>query len=555
MKVFISYRRDDSIIHSRLIHNELAARFGEGDVFMDIDDIDYGDDFARRINERLDAADVVVAVIGTQWADILMRRAHGDDYVRHELGRSLALGKRIVPVLIGNAAPPDAGLPPDLAGLRLLNCLRIDERSLKAHINELVETLRGTRFEDEVRERDRLRVARWAGAGLGLAVFFAAWLALLDFAGLDTRFASATMWAAQAGVVPPWSGEVMLVAIDENTQAALHRDFDASWRREHARLVEQLAKAGARTVAFDLFIEKSAVVADDDALVAAIDAAKAMPVVFAVQAMEGNRPLLLPRLAQVASAGIACSGMKFDYARSMPLAVQRGQLLFPSFALAAFSGGGKVEALDEVAQELRVRVVRDDRSPDVGFSAAESNRTSDAGCEAIHKGDRVALQWFDPALLPSLKSSDRRVPYERLIDAPSDAELSKFKGKIVIVGLTLAGRDTFTVPRAGDRWGVELHAAQVDALVRGDVIRPMGFIGSLALMVLVGMAGASARRWCARRPFVQRAGVMLAGLLLGAVFAVLVYRLQHVVVNLPYVLAAFALSWWLVAWVEKRSTR
>jgi hypothetical protein len=45
MKVFISYRRDDSIVHARLIHNELAARFGTDDVFMDIDDIEAGDDF------------------------------------------------------------------------------------------------------------------------------------------------------------------------------------------------------------------------------------------------------------------------------------------------------------------------------------------------------------------------------------------------------------------------------------------------------------------------------------------------------------------------------
>src|SRR5881392_358790 len=44
MKFFISYRRDDSIVHARLIHNELAARFGADDVFMDIDDIEAGDD-------------------------------------------------------------------------------------------------------------------------------------------------------------------------------------------------------------------------------------------------------------------------------------------------------------------------------------------------------------------------------------------------------------------------------------------------------------------------------------------------------------------------------
>src|SRR5258705_10190325 len=295
MKVFISYRRDDSIIHARLIHNELASRFGEADVFMDIDDIDYGDDFAQKINQRLDAADVVVAVIGPQWADMLVRRAHGDDYVRHELARSLARGKRIVPVLIGDAPPPDASLPPDLAGLRMLNCLRVEERSLKAHLNELIEAVRGESFEDEIVERRGLRRARWLGAGLGLATFFAAWLALLDFAGLDTRFASATMWMSQIGEAPPWSGEVVIVAIDEATQQRVGRPFDASWRLEHARLIERLASAGAKTIAFDLYVEKEGTAGSDDALEAAIRSALPTTFVFVVRSMEGNRPMLLPR--------------------------------------------------------------------------------------------------------------------------------------------------------------------------------------------------------------------------------------------------------------------
>lgn len=555
MKVFISYRRDDSIIHSRLIHNELAARFGQDDVFMDIDDIDYGEDFARKINDRLDAADVVVAVMGPQWGGILQRRAHGDDYVRHELGRALAMGKRIVPVLIGQAPPPDAGLPPDLAALRLLNCLRIEERSLKAHINELVEAIRGSSFEDELRERNRLRLARWSGAALGLAMFFAAWLALLDFAGLDTRFASATMWLAQPGTKAPWSGEVVLVAIDEKTQQALGRPFDASWRREHARLIERLARAGARSVAFDIFIEGAGMPQDDDALEAAIAAVKPTPVVFAFQRMEGNRPALLPRLAKVAASGMACGGMKFGYARSMPLALQRGQLLFPSLALAAFSGGGKVEDLSESDRELRVRMVQEDRSPDVGFSSAETRRTAEAACEAIQRGDRVALQWFDPALLPQLKSSDRRVPYEQVLQAASEADLAAFKGKIVVVGLTLAGRDVFSVPRSGDRWGVELQVEQVDALVRGDVIRPMGFAASVALMLALGLAGASLGHALRRRGRGARAIAMAGELVACALLAVVVYRIDHVLVNLPYAMAAFLLSWWLAARLERRGER
>ena len=125
MKVFISYRRDDSIVHARLIHNELAARFGADDVFMDIDDIDYGDDFVRLIDEHLARADVVVAVIGPRWNELLQRRLQADDYVRHELSSALARRMRVIPVLVGGAPPPGTELPADLAELRRLNFLTL----------------------------------------------------------------------------------------------------------------------------------------------------------------------------------------------------------------------------------------------------------------------------------------------------------------------------------------------------------------------------------------------------------------------------------------------
>jgi hypothetical protein len=111
-RIFISYRRDDSLIHARLLHNELAARCGAAQVFMDVDDIDYGDDFKRVIDAHLDTADVVVAVIGPRWLELLQRRLASDDYVRYELARALERaspdGLRVIPVLVGGAGVPGA---------------------------------------------------------------------------------------------------------------------------------------------------------------------------------------------------------------------------------------------------------------------------------------------------------------------------------------------------------------------------------------------------------------------------------------------------------------
>ncbi|HJV61114.1 MAG TPA: CHASE2 domain-containing protein [Albitalea sp.] len=559
MKIFISYRRDDSIVHARLIHNELAARFGAGDVFMDIDDIDYGDDFARKIDERLDASDVVVAVIGPHWAEMLQQRLRSDDYVRHELSRALARGLRVVPVLVDKASPPGDGLPADLAALRTLNALNLDQRALKPHLNALVETVQGRSFEDVAAQLQRRirsqRRAQWTGAGVGLAAFMAGWVALLDFVGLDTRLASATMWLARSSAAAPWSGEVVLVTIDESTLRTVGRPFDASWRREHAQLVRRLASAGARTVAFDLFFQRPGEAADDAALEAAVRAAHPMAVVFGVGQTEGGRPSLLPALAEAGAGGVACAGQRLGYARSMPLAVRRGALVFPSLALAAYSSGGKIEAFDAAGGSLRVRLVRDEQSPDVVFSVVETARAAQADCEAIHRGDEVALQLFDPDRLPALRDAPRRIPYERLLGAGDAAALAAMKDKIVLVGLELADSDLLVLPRGGNRWGMELIAEQIDALVRGEAIRPLRPWPSLAVMLALGLAGAFARRALGGRAAWLRGGVALAGVLGCVAAAVLLYRTQHVLLNLSYLLVAFLAAWWVMAWLEKRGAR
>src|SRR3954452_1920020 len=72
MRVFISYRRDDSMVTAALLYRELRSRPEFGDAFMDIDDIGYGDDFVAAIDRALhDAEVVVVVVIGPQWTEML----------------------------------------------------------------------------------------------------------------------------------------------------------------------------------------------------------------------------------------------------------------------------------------------------------------------------------------------------------------------------------------------------------------------------------------------------------------------------------------------------
>jgi len=67
MKVFISYRREDSAGHAGRLHDSLQSHFGADNVFMDLSDIDSGTNFVEVIQAAIRSSDVVLALIGKQW--------------------------------------------------------------------------------------------------------------------------------------------------------------------------------------------------------------------------------------------------------------------------------------------------------------------------------------------------------------------------------------------------------------------------------------------------------------------------------------------------------
>ena len=96
-KIFISYRRADSVHAVHAIAAQLGARFGPSQVFMDLRSIAPGDQWPRRIRTELTSSRVVLAVIGPEWLkshDEYGRRRVDleDDWVRQEL--ALAIHKK-----------------------------------------------------------------------------------------------------------------------------------------------------------------------------------------------------------------------------------------------------------------------------------------------------------------------------------------------------------------------------------------------------------------------------------------------------------------------------
>jgi hypothetical protein len=154
--IFISYRRDDAAGHAGRLCDRLTARFGGDRVFMDIQDIHPGQNFATSIEDTIAICDCVIALIGPHWLESLEQRAlSGDDFLRQEIGAGLRRKVPVIPVLVGGARMPAAAdLPADLAELSFLNAIEIRDESFDRDVVELETFL-----------ANQLRVGKTAASG------------------------------------------------------------------------------------------------------------------------------------------------------------------------------------------------------------------------------------------------------------------------------------------------------------------------------------------------------------------------------------------------------
>lgn len=145
MKIFISYRRDDTRhLAGRLADRFLAAANVE-EVFRDVVSIAPGENFETAMLAAVDTCDLCLVLIGEAWASD-PRLADPTDAVRREVATALvgaAAGRiRLVPILVGRAQmPPRDALPDDLAALSSINAPRLAYETFERDVVSLAETL------------------------------------------------------------------------------------------------------------------------------------------------------------------------------------------------------------------------------------------------------------------------------------------------------------------------------------------------------------------------------------------------------------------------------
>lgn len=158
-KVFISYRRDDSAYAAGRLYDRLSARFGEENIFMDVEGLDPGVDFFEALNKAVSACDVLIALIGKQWLEIKnendQRRLDSpEDFVRIEISAALDRDIRVIPILVHEARMPGSrDLPPTLRHLARLNAFEIRHDRFNADVDRLARSIEKYCKEDAERQQ------------------------------------------------------------------------------------------------------------------------------------------------------------------------------------------------------------------------------------------------------------------------------------------------------------------------------------------------------------------------------------------------------------------
>jgi hypothetical protein len=151
-KVFISYRREDTSGYVGRLQEKLSTYIGRKKIFVDVESIRPGSDFAKSIDKSVNTADVILIVIGKEWVSALnedgkRRLDDPEDYVRQEVNKALMSKAKVLPVLVKGAKMPSPDeLPEPLKPLATLSAVELRDTRWEADVEHLIQNLGGISF-------------------------------------------------------------------------------------------------------------------------------------------------------------------------------------------------------------------------------------------------------------------------------------------------------------------------------------------------------------------------------------------------------------------------
>lgn len=116
--LYVSYRRHDAAREAQHLAALLQQEFGPQRVFVDFEGIRPGVEWQTEISRRLDAASMMLVIIGPTWQRATSSSRDSIDLVELEIAQGLASGMPVLPVLVrGARMPAPDDLPPTLQPL------------------------------------------------------------------------------------------------------------------------------------------------------------------------------------------------------------------------------------------------------------------------------------------------------------------------------------------------------------------------------------------------------------------------------------------------------
>jgi hypothetical protein len=148
INIFISYRRCNDDLGVQALYSQLKElAFAADQLFMDVDNIPAGTDFADMLKSRVAQCEVMLVVIGERWleaSDKFGKRRLDDlqEFVRIEIESGLTQGKLVIPVLLREARMPQANeLPASLRPLATRNAVRLRHERFADDVRHLIESM------------------------------------------------------------------------------------------------------------------------------------------------------------------------------------------------------------------------------------------------------------------------------------------------------------------------------------------------------------------------------------------------------------------------------
>jgi hypothetical protein len=162
VRIFINYRHDDTAGEAMLMYERLTARFGVDSVFLDVKSLKPGMKWLEEIKSHAGAG-VFLSLIGKRWLPSMKARAAAavadpaDDYVRIEIEYALKRwsGLRVIPVLVGDAAPPPReALTKSLEQLTMIEAETVQLKQIDDDVKRLADRIEAVAHEEPPEEAE-----------------------------------------------------------------------------------------------------------------------------------------------------------------------------------------------------------------------------------------------------------------------------------------------------------------------------------------------------------------------------------------------------------------